>query len=291
MILAAGLGTRLRPLTDELPKPLVPIGDRPMLAHVVAELARGGIRRAALNVFHHAPAFTRSVLEDLPIELTVLREAELLGTAGGLANAGAALGRGDVVTWNGDILAEVDVRALLSAHASFGALATLAVWPRPRGQGTIGRARDGSVVRLRGEQFGEEALGGDFLGIQVIGDVLRALVPPRGCLVGDAYLPALRRGAKLASFDVRTAWADVGTLRAYLQANLDWLAAAGHESWLGAGAHLGSKVEPRTSVIGAGAVVEGEGLLHECVIWPGARARAPLHRVIVTGSGRVVPVD
>src|SRR5277367_6976775 len=105
MILAAGRGTRLRPLTDELPKPLLPVGDRPAMAHVAARLAAAGIREAVLNTHHLAAEFTPERLAALPLALRVIHEPEILGTAGGLANAAALLGDGDVVVWNGDILA------------------------------------------------------------------------------------------------------------------------------------------------------------------------------------------
>src|SRR5262249_14884373 len=107
MILAAGLGTRLRPLTDQLPKPLVPVGDRPAAAPVAARLAAPGVREAAINVHHLAVAFTPERLAAVPIALHVIHEPEILGTAGGVANAAAVLGDGDVVVWNADVLADV----------------------------------------------------------------------------------------------------------------------------------------------------------------------------------------
>ncbi len=94
MILAAGLGTRLRPLTDLLPKPLVPVGDRPAVAHVAERLAAAGIREVVLNTHHLAGAFTAEILAGLPIALRVVHEREILGTAGGVANASALLGDG-----------------------------------------------------------------------------------------------------------------------------------------------------------------------------------------------------
>ncbi len=150
MILAAGLGTRLRPLTDELPKPLVWVGDRPMVAHVAEQLAAGGIREAVLNAHHRAGDFSGGALAGLPIAIEIVHEAQILGTAGGVANASRALGEGDVVVWNGDILMELDVRALLAAHAGAGEGATLAVSPRGVGEGTVGVDARGRVVRLRG---------------------------------------------------------------------------------------------------------------------------------------------
>jgi mannose-1-phosphate guanylyltransferase len=288
MILAAGLGTRLRPLTDELPKPLVPVGDRSMLAHVAGRLRAGGVERAVLNAHHLADAFAPGVLDALPVPVVRIVEARILGTAGGLANAAGALGDGDVVVWNGDILADVDVAALLGAHRAGGALATLAVAPRPRGEGTIGIGEDGRVVRLRGQRFGREARGGDFVGVQVVGPAMRAGLPVEGCLVGDAYLPALREGARIDARELAGAWDDVGSLDAYLEANAAWLRRAAVSCHVGPGARVDPEVDVTGSVIGAGARVTGRGRLARCVVWPGASARAPLADAVVTTGGRVV---
>lgn len=289
MILAAGLGTRLRPLTDELPKPLVPIGDRPVLAHVAARLAAAGITEAVLNTHHLAAAFAG--LAGLPLALRVIHETEILGTAGGVAHAAALLGEGDVLVWNGDILAAVDVGALIAAPRTGGAAATLAVAPRAIGavgDGTVGLGADGRVVRLRGERFGDEIAGADFLGVHVLGAALRARLPERGCLVGDLYLPALREGKRLATLSVAGSWDDIGTVEAYLTANARWLARAGLVAHVGEGAHVDPGVDLTGSVVGAGAVVRGGGALTRSVIWPGARAEAPLDRAVVTPRGAVV---
>lgn len=287
LVLAAGFGTRLRPLTEELPKPLVWIGDRPLVAHIVERLAAGGIRAAALNAHHRAADFSGGALTALPIPVEVLHEAEILGTAGGLANAAGALGAGDAVVWNGDILIDLEVAALLAAHRAGGAAATLAVAPRAVGEGTVGVGAAGQVVRLRGERFGEEAAGGDFVGVQVVGDALRRRLPVRGCLVGDGHLPWLREGGALATFQAPAAWDDVGTVAAYLRANVRWLERSGRRAHVGAGAVVGVGVEVVGSVIGAGARVGGAGVLRGCVIWPGARAEAPLEGAVVTTAGRI----
>src|SRR6185437_12238506 len=104
--------------------PLVPVGDRPVIAHVAARLAASGVREAVINVHHLAEAFTADRLASLPLALEVVHEPEILGTAGGVANAAALLGGGDVVVWNADILADVDVGALVAARRDAGAVAT-----------------------------------------------------------------------------------------------------------------------------------------------------------------------
>ncbi len=87
-----------------------------------------------LNTHHLAAAFTPTRIDALPLRLRVIHEASILGTGGGVANAAPLLGAGDVIVWNGDILADVDVAALLRAHRDERASATLAVAPRARGR-------------------------------------------------------------------------------------------------------------------------------------------------------------
>src|SRR5712672_1949388 len=112
IVLSAGFGTRLRPLTDELPKPLMPVGDRPMIAHVWDALRSSGIERVVANTHHLAIDFEHEIRR-LGVDIEVVHEPEILGTAGGVANASAALGAGAILIWNGDVLASaLDVPAL-----------------------------------------------------------------------------------------------------------------------------------------------------------------------------------
>src|ERR1700729_3188413 len=138
MVLAAGLGTRLRPLTDLLPKPLVPIGDRPMLAHVARRLRDAACERIVVNAHHHADRIAEFASTE---KIEVSREDDdLLGTAGGLAHAAELLGEGDVLVHNGDVLVEMDLRELTRAHRAHDGAATLAIVRRARGEGNVGSA-------------------------------------------------------------------------------------------------------------------------------------------------------
>lgn len=298
MILCAGLGTRLRPLTNELPKPLVWLGDRPALAHIAARLARGGVVRAVINAHHLAETFDRNVLDPMPLDVHVVHERMIRGTAGGVAGAAEALGPGDVIVWNGDIVADVDIAALRNSYereAMSGAIAVLAVAPLHGddtcvGEGTIGMGADGRVVRLRGEVFGEEVRGADYVGVQMIGASLRTRLPSEGCFMADVYLPALRRGERVATAKVVTRFSDLGTLDAYIEENLRWLADSGATSYVGESASIDPHVHVTRSIIGAGATVRGEGELRDVVVWPGGSVTAPLERAVVTTSGHVVRV-
>jgi mannose-1-phosphate guanylyltransferase len=278
MVLCAGYGTRLRPLTDERPKPLVPIGDAPLLEHIVRRLRAAGANHIVVNA-HHLPERVAEEAERLGLGLVV--ESAILGTAGGVRGAGDALGPGEVLVVNGDILAELDTEALAWVHATARPFATLAVAEvGPMGHGTVGLDPEGRVVRLRGETFGHEVAGAHFVGAQLLSERARGRLPEEGCLVGDVYLPALRRGEDLRGTAAAGRWWDIGTPAAYLECNLAWLEAAGLKAWSGNMVHQRICID--RSVVGVDAEVAGEGALCEVVVWPGARVTAPLERAIVT---------
>ncbi len=278
-ILCAGLGTRLRPLSEHIPKPLVPVVDRPAVKYAVDRL-RGLGARIALNAFHRAELVCEFAAEE---GLIAVREGSLLGTAGGLQNAGAALGEGDILVWNGDILADLDVPALLASHRASRAEATLAVAPRSPGEGTVGLGAEGQIVRLRGERFGEELSGGEFLGIHVVGQALREGLPEVGCLVGDVYLPALRRGARLATHVERAPFFDIGSPGGYLGAMLHELARRQVSSWIHGSARVSPGVTVTASSVGPGAEVSAS--IASSIVWPETRVTEPLHRAIATPFG------
>lgn len=279
MVLAAGFGTRLRPMTDLCPKPLVPLGDQTVLEAVVARIATAGPARLVVNA-HHRGVQVDEVARRLPLPTTVTHEPEILGTAGGVAFAREALATdGPVLVHNGDILADLDLRALIDAHAD-DVLATLAVRPRYDDAGRVGLDAKGFVARLRDVRFGDEVRSADFCGVQIIGATLRARLPVSGCLVGDAYIPALAAGGRLRAAPLLEHFDDIGTPSAYLAANLRWLGP--RPSWRHASAEVDARVVLAQSVVGAGARVAGAGALTRCVVWPGARATAPLSDAIVT---------
>jgi mannose-1-phosphate guanylyltransferase len=281
-LLAAGFGTRLRPLTTHLPKPLLPIGDRPALAHILAAV-RPVASRLVANAHHRADDL-RAFLERESPDVLPSVEAEILGTAGGLERAGDLLGAGDVLVWNGDIFTDLGATELMAAHTE-PALATLAVAPLPAGEGTVGVNAEGCVVRLRKETtMPGEVRGGSFLGVHVVGSGLRKRLPKKGCLVGDVYLPALRRGERLAAFDAgHVVWHDIGTLADYAAANFAWLGS--RQAWVSEDAHVAPGVTFQSTLVGRGAEAQGQGALTRCIVWPGARAVAPLEGAVVAPWG------
>jgi mannose-1-phosphate guanylyltransferase len=299
LVLAAGFGTRLRPLTLELPKPVVPVGDRPVLAHIAAACRAAGIGKLVANA-HHEHAKLASIIGNLSLDIEVVVEAKIRGTAGGVAGARGRFEPGPVLVWNGDILTDAPVAALLE-RASERDAQVLAVSPRPLGEGTVGMDEEGNVVRLRGRVFGRETQSGDYVGVMALGPRVVARLPEHGCLMADVALPSLAAGGKVWTLPSPALWTDLGSLGTYVSANFRWLdqrlahepqaSGSGSGSWLAPGVSVPSGVALQRSLIGAGATASGEGSLAELIVWPGAHVVAPLARAVVLGSGRVVPFD
>jgi mannose-1-phosphate guanylyltransferase len=285
MILCAGHGTRLAPLTNDCPKPLLPMGDRPQLAHLFEGLAAQGVASVVINTHHLPDAFAG--LDSPGLRVHVSHEPELLGTAGALRFARVHLAA-PVVVWNGDILAEPELAPLWSAVEGGGIV--LLASPPTVDSGTLGLDAEGHVVRLRKERFGSEVRAADYVGVMALGDDALATIPQRGCLIGDVCLPWLRAGKAVRTLTYTGAWADIGSISAYHRANLKWLERQEVPFHVGPGAGVVSGVTLLHSVVGAGARVEGEGVFERCVVLPGARAKAPLADAVVTVSGEILGV-
>ncbi|HEX2731641.1 MAG TPA: NDP-sugar synthase [Polyangiaceae bacterium] len=296
MVLCAGLGTRLRPLTDHLPKPLLPLGDRPILAHITGTLAAFGFRSAVVNAYHRAQMIVdfAAASHEGGFEVYTSVEQSLLGTAGGLRLASPQL-QWPVISWNGDIWTQPPLAALLARDAEHAIC--LVVAPA-RDRGTVGLDEKGHVVRLRGEQFGVEQRGVDYIGILSLRDDCRQSLPEHGCLIADVCLPLLRRGGTIATLESPEPWFDIGSARGYWAATRHWLATRDPnaatarwpwpDSYLAPGVNLAPGVSVEQSVIGANAEVSGQGVIRRCILLPGAQAQAPLADVIVLPDGSMV---
>ena len=239
MVLAAGVGSRLRPLTDRLPKALVPIAGQPMIALVLRRLAAVGVRDVVVNVFHHADqmeSYLRGCTR-LGLHIEISRETELLDTGGGLKKVAAFFaGAEPFFVHNADVVSTVDLRRLYDAHLHSGALATLSVRARPASRLFLFDAADrlcGWENPTTGErkwatQPVTEARRVGFDGIQVLSSaILEALVETGPFSLTQAYVRLAGTGERiLACRADGTYWSDVGTL-AKLAAVEQYIAAHG----------------------------------------------------------------
>lgn len=221
-ILGAGLGTRLRPLTERTPKPLLPIGGRPLVARAMDRLVEAGIRHLIVNT-HHCPEAWPAAFpsgEHRGARLTFVHEPELLDTGGGLANIASRLPAEEdaLVIWNGDILSGCDLRALAQAHARSGAEATLLV--RREGPNCNVRvADDGRVTDLR-DRLGAGEPAYQHTGICVVSRAFAQAVPRAAESLVETFLRriAAQPGSIRAQLDTSSEWDDIGTPEAYAAA-------------------------------------------------------------------------
>jgi mannose-1-phosphate guanylyltransferase len=307
-VLAAGLGTRLRPLTEHRPKPLVPVCGVPLLAYSLALCARHGLRDVVVNAHWLAGQIEAWAGEREGVNVSVSTELpEVLGTGGGLRKVADQLASPFVVL-NGDVLHDVDLTALLAAVPAGGAAMALRRDPEhaPR-YGIVAQDSEGRIVELTtvasAEPRGPVDRTTHFTGIHAMTREALERVPGTGfaCVVRTSYrglVPERQVGA--VRYD--GVWLDAGDPLAYLDANLQVLTGGARPAldpfpraayartadgrvvgdpailrgatvkgacWVGPGAKIGQWVELKDSIVGAGSVVPDGMKLDQTVVWDG----------------------
>ena len=225
-VLAAGLGTRLRPLTAALPKPMLPLWGVPMIRHTLEMLRSWGVREAVLNL-HHAPAPMIEYLAAHPVaglRFSCLWEPELLGTGGALRQAAGFIGDGPCWLVNADVFARPDPAPLCREWARRRALAVC--WlTEDAGPRTV-RCDRGTIVSFHDPDRGHAT----FCGVQILDSrILRYILPTGPDSIIDAYRRAQADGHRIAGvLEPGAYWADMGTPAQYVQAHRDTAALLGH---------------------------------------------------------------
>ncbi len=299
-ILAAGLGTRLRPLTRALPKPLLPILGRPLLDFAVRGLTAQGARRLAFNTHHLAEAFRpyQRELTARGLEVATFHEPALLDTGGALVNAQAWIGRDPLVVVSGDVLTDLDLDALAAAHRGTGATATMALRRTPLAEPVAFDPQTGRVTDLLATlgQPAPERL--DYANALVIEGGVLARYPAgeRRSLVA-ILLDLLRRGDPVGGVRVDgIAWHNVGTRAEYLGVHAAllsgvWRPAVAPEPWWRpeeVAGEVRAKVSG-VSWVSAAAELAPEAVVHDSVVWAGSRLLAGTKLDGCVVAGRPVP--
>ncbi len=237
MILAAGFGTRLRPLTLARPKPLLPLANRPQLHYQLDLLRRAGVRNVVINVHHlsHAiPEFFKNG-SALGMALSYSVEREILGTGGGIKACAKFLTTdpGPFVVINGDTLIDLDLEEVIQVHRRAGAMATMVLREDPRAEtfGAIGVDESDRIVDFVGRAHapGRVVRRGLFTGVHIMSPEVLERIPEGPCGINETAYPVMvREGARVQACFQQGYWSDVGTPRRYLEANLAILSGAFH---------------------------------------------------------------
>jgi mannose-1-phosphate guanylyltransferase len=304
VVLVGGEGTRMRPLTETIPKPLIPLVDRPFLHLVLDHLATHGIHEVLLSSSYLEDAFA-SFLRDRHGDPTVtwITEAAPLGTGGAIANAARHLDDTFLVL-NGDILTDLDLTAMIGFHRERKAVATIALTPveDARPFGLVDLNESGRVLAFR-EKPADPVAGLVNAGTYVLEpQAIEGVRSDRSVSVEREVFPVLiRNGSAVFGFSAPAYWIDLGTPEKYLRATFDALEGrvrgfsyvAPHVDrsakvslrahlgrWVVAGpaSKVGDEAEVEDTVLFAGSVVEPGAKVRDSIIGPGA----------VVGSGAVV---
>jgi mannose-1-phosphate guanylyltransferase len=303
LVLAAGRGTRLAPLTEDRPKPLLPILGQPILTWTLERLGSVGCEAVAINL-HHQGERIRAVYGDrfqgLPI--TYSEEPELLGTLGALGPLREFFaGSERILVINGDSVCRWPLRRLLRRHGRTGARATLLLARRPdprRFGGGVGVGKDRRVLSLFGDDRnrGEVAARYVFAGAHVFEGELLSRVPAGPAdSVRDLYRPLLDEGARIMAVTTRQRWHDLGTPRRYLEGVLDLargrpVGRPWRRGWRSPAARVDPRAQVQGSVVEAEAEVETDARVSRSLLLPGARVSAgAVVRESILGPGAVVP--
>ena len=313
IVLAAGLGKRLRPLTYEMPKPLMPVANTPVMEHILRLLRRHGFTELVTNTSHLPEMITERFGDGsaLGVELSYSYEEELLGTAGGVRNVADFLTGGEADSFlviSGDGLTDLDLSAMRDSHESQGGIATIALKkvPDPGEYGVVITGADSRIQAFQEKPEPSEALS-DLAssGIYMFRNEIFEHFPERDFVdwAMDVFPALLDGDVPMFGHEISGYWNDVGSLGEYLQGNADALSGAvdiklgGEEAadgvrlapgvqlpadanvtapvLIGAGTNVGpgSTLEGPLAV-GSGCVI-GEGAwLKESVVLDGARLEA-----------------
>jgi mannose-1-phosphate guanylyltransferase/mannose-1-phosphate guanylyltransferase/phosphomannomutase len=304
MVLAAGLGTRLRPLTYEITKPMVPVLDRPVMEHILDLLDRHSFESVIANL-HYFPDSIREYFGD---RLSYRFEEELLGTAGGVRACAEFFGEEPFLVISGDALTDIDLTALAARHRESGGIATLAVKkvPDTREYGVVLHDREGRITGFQEKPAPEEALSDlGNCGIYVFDPRIFDYFPERPFVdwAKDVFPVLLENDVPFHIHEVREYWNDVGSLAELRQGTFDALYGelrlqlAGEEvapgvvaaglsplredteidgsAWIGRDVQIGEGVRLMGPIVLGDGVVLGDGAqLRSSIVFPGTQIAA-----------------
>ncbi|HEY4271728.1 MAG TPA: NDP-sugar synthase [Candidatus Udaeobacter sp.] len=298
-VLAAGLGKRLRPVTDELPKPLIPIFQKPLITFALDHLLALGMNRFVINTHRHPESFQNffATNEYAGAPLSLIHEPDLLETGGGIKNAEAHLGSDPFLTYSGDILADINLQPLIEEHFRRGNDVTLAL--RRTGLASGVSLREHRVVDIA-NRYGI-AGNFDFANIAVWNQAIFQRIPPHK---KTSFIPIIAdwigEGGKIGGVVIDDGkWFNISSRAEYLEVHRTIL----RENWK---PHfvktqqwperiaVSAIVEPSAqlrgcTVVGANCRVGAEAILEDTILWPDAEiaSQSRLEACIVRSRKKV----
>jgi NDP-sugar pyrophosphorylase family protein len=289
MILAAGYGTRLWPLTEDRTKPAIPFMNRPLVGYVAEYLAQYDCNEVLVNL-HHRPESVRAALGDgsrFGVHLTYINEPEILGTSGALDNARHLLEDATFIVANGKIVTDINLKDALETHRRSNALATLVLRRNhARERFSIVHTREGLVTgfgkmpaplasdNASKEDFAHEPLM--FTGIQILEPRIFDYIPREvfSHSTTDVYPQAIARGEKIAAHIAEGMWYELSTIERYLEVSLALLQRKGTDVIAGMNSTIDAGADVREAVLWENVHVEAGARVRRAVLGDGVRVRS-----------------
>jgi NDP-sugar pyrophosphorylase family protein len=285
MILAAGYGTRLWPLTEDRTKPALPFLGKPLVGYVAEYLGRYGFRDVVVNL-HHRPESVRAALGDgsgFGVRLRYIEEPVILGTSGALDNARRLLDGATFVVINGKIITDINLSDALATHWRSGALATLVLRPNPRRERfSIVLTRDGMIEGFGGMPAPpasdnvpdkEEDAPLMFTGIQILEPRIFDYIP-RGVFshsTMDVYPQAIKAGERVVAHVAAGNWYELSTIPRYLEISLALLAEQGRDLDVGERCSISAEADVRETLLWNDVTVEAGARVRRAILGDGVR--------------------
>ncbi len=286
MILAAGYGTRLWPLTADRTKPAIPFLGRPLVGYVAEYLASFGVRDVAVNL-HHQPESVREALGDgsrFGVNLKYVHEPEILGTSGALDNARDILVGETFVVINGKIITDIDLAKAIETHRNAGALATLVLRANPlRERFSVVQTNNGLVTGFGGmpaATASSEENSDDpplmFTGIQILDPRVFDYIPRRvfSHSTTDVYPQAIANGERIVAHVANGAWYELSTINRYLEISLTMMARENRNVDIGQNASISAKASVSDLILWDDVSIEEGAKVSRAILGDGVRIAA-----------------
>src|SRR6266446_1833181 len=286
MILAAGYGARLWPLTADRTKPALPVLGKPLVGYVAEYLAQQGVEDVIVNL-HHRPDSVRAALGDgsqFGVRLRYIHEPVILGTSGALDNAREMIGTGTFVVINGKLITDINLRAAIETHQRTGALATLVLRNNvARERFSVVETSDGLVTRFAGmaaPASSTDPFESDaplmFTGIQVMDPRIFDYIPPGvfSHTTVDVFPKAIAKRERIAAHVAEGTWFELSTLQRYLDIHLALLNQSGLSLYTGRDASIDGEADVRESILWDDVIVERGARVRRAILGDGVCVRA-----------------
>lgn len=282
MILSAGYGTRLWPLTEDRTKPAIPILGKPLVGYVAEYLASYGWGDILVNL-HHRPDSVRRALGDgsqFGVKLQYIDEPVILGTSGALDNARSFFESETFLVINGKLITDIDLDATLKTHRESGAIATLVLLPNTKYERFTVVETSNGLLKEFGGMPKREPVGDEpplmFTGIQILEPRIFKYIP-RGVFshsTTDVYPEAMRQGERVAVHIASGTWYELSTLQRYLDISLAMLATRHEELTVGARCVVSPEAEVSDAVLWDDVVVEAGARVSRAVLADGVHLKS-----------------